>query len=78
MHTYVQVFLLAGRKRKIGASANYAISMDETDFTKGESYLAKLRYAIYTILYDTIRYDTIYSIPGRMSLGHSLRSLITA
>ena len=43
MLTVWQVFLLAGRKRKIGASANYAISMDETDFSKGESYLAKLK-----------------------------------
>ncbi len=38
-----EVFLLAGRKRKMGASANYAISMDETDFSKGQSYLAKLK-----------------------------------
>jgi len=41
---YLQIFLLAGRKRKKSATSNYLISTDPTDLSRGgESYVGKLR-----------------------------------
>ena len=41
---YLQVFLLAGRKRKKSATSNYLISTDPTDLSRcGESFVGKLR-----------------------------------
>jgi len=40
----LQIFLLAGRKRKKSATSNYLISTDPTDLSRGgESYVGKLR-----------------------------------
>ncbi|KAG5324886.1 TULP1 protein, partial [Pseudoatta argentina] len=41
---HLQIFLLAGRKRKKSATSNYLISTDPTDLSRGgESYVGKLR-----------------------------------
>lgn len=41
----VQVFLLAGRKRKKSKTSNYLISIDPTDLSRGgESFIGKLRW----------------------------------
>lgn len=41
----LQVFLLAGRKRKKSKTSNYLISVDATDLSReGESFIGKLRY----------------------------------
>lgn len=40
----LQVFLLAGRKRKKSTTSNYLISTDPTDLSRGgESFVGKLR-----------------------------------
>ena len=40
----LQVFLLAGRKRKKSATSNYIITVDPTDLSRGgESFVGKLR-----------------------------------
>lgn len=40
----LQVFLLAGRKRKKSTTSNYLISVDPTDLSReGESFVGKLR-----------------------------------
>lgn len=41
---YLQIFLLAGRKRKKSATSNYLISTDPTDLSRGgEAFVGKLR-----------------------------------
>lgn len=41
---FLQVFLLAGRKRKKSKTSNYLISVDATDLSReGESFIGKLR-----------------------------------
>lgn len=40
----LQMFLLAGRKRKKSKTSNYLISIDPTDLSRGgESFIGKLR-----------------------------------
>lgn len=41
---WLQMFLLAGRKRKKSKTSNYLISIDPTDLSRGgESFIGKLR-----------------------------------
>lgn len=41
---FLQMFLLAGRKRKKSKTSNYLISIDPTDLSRGgESFIGKLR-----------------------------------
>ena len=43
----MQVFLLAGRKRKRSKTSNYLISIDPIDLSRdGDSYVGKLRFVI--------------------------------
>lgn len=49
-----QVFLMAGRKRKMGASANYAISLSEVDLSDQETFIAKLKCVIFIVFLSSL------------------------